>query len=143
LKYVCDVTAAAVSISVGKFCATFIFNLSPVLDGEDLNRIQLLSHDSGFGSELACSTRFLFSKPLSTSNGFGVQLTETISTAKWFWSPTHGNHSHNKMVLEYNSQKPFPQQNGFEVQLTETIPIAKPLDNYFGFEGILFYIISN
>jgi len=24
-------------------------------------------------------------KPLSTSNGFGVQLTETISTTKWFW----------------------------------------------------------
>jgi len=24
-------------------------------------------------------------KLLSTSNGFGVQLAETISTAKWFW----------------------------------------------------------
>jgi len=32
-----------------------------------------------------------------------------------------GNHYHNKMGLEYNSQKPFPQQNGFGVQLTETI----------------------
>jgi len=32
-----------------------------------------------------------------------------------------GNPSHNKMVLEYNSQKPFPQQNGYGVQLTETI----------------------
>ena len=25
-------------------------------------------------------------KPLSTSNGFGVQLTKTISTTKWFWN---------------------------------------------------------
>jgi len=24
---------------------------------------------------------------------FGVQLTETISTTKWFWSTTHKNHS--------------------------------------------------
>jgi len=28
----------------------------------------------------------LLPKLLSTSNGFGVQLTETISTAKWFWN---------------------------------------------------------
>jgi len=26
-----------------------------------------------------------------------------------------GNHYHNKMGLEYNSQKPFPQQNGFGI----------------------------
>ena len=26
-----------------------------------------------------------------------------------------GNHFHNKMGLEYNSQKPFPQQNGFGI----------------------------
>jgi len=49
---------------------------------------------------------------------------ETIPTAKWFWSTTHINHFHNKMVLEYNSQKPFSLQNGFGVQLTETIFIA-------------------
>jgi len=69
-------------------------------------------------------------KPLSTSNGFGVQLTETISTAKWFWHSgtvmmmndgvddeieDSGNHFHIKMGLEYNSQKPFPQQNGFGI----------------------------
>ena len=59
-------------------------------------------------------------------NGFGVQLTETISTAKWFWHfgtvmktvmmmndnvddeiAESGNHFHNKMGLEYNSHKPF------------------------------------
>jgi hypothetical protein len=66
-------------------------------------------------------------KPLSTLNGFGVQLAETISTAKWFWHSgtvmmtvmmmnddvdneieDSGNHFHSKMVLEYNSQKPYP-----------------------------------
>jgi hypothetical protein len=52
-------------------------------------------------------------------------LTETIFTAKWFWSLTHGNQFHCKMVLEYNSRKPFSLQNGFGVQLTETISTAK------------------
>jgi len=45
-------------------------------------------------------------------NGFRVQHTETIFTAKWFWSTTHRNHFHCKMVLESNSQKPFSLQNG-------------------------------
>jgi len=86
---------------------------------------------------------------------FGVQLTETISTAEWFWSTTHRNYFHSKMVLEYNLQKPFlssssncvspklnddndsrslvfftcwkplSTSNGFGVQLTETISTAK------------------
>jgi hypothetical protein len=73
-------------------------------------------------------------KPFPQQNGFGVQLAEIISTAKWFWHSgtvmmtvmmmndgvddeieDSGNHFHNKMVLEYNSQKPFPQQNGFGI----------------------------
>jgi len=61
-------------------------------------------------------------KPLSTSNGFPrqnvfgipvrwwwwmtvlmmrLEILETISTTKWVWSTTHGNHFHNKMVLAF------------------------------------------
>ena len=75
-------------------------------------------------------------KHLSTSNGFPQQngfgipvrwwwwttvlmmrlkILETISTAKWFWSTTHRNHFHSKMVLDYDSQKPFTQQNSFGI----------------------------
>jgi len=87
-----------------------------------------------FGNSEEKKNLNVLEKPLSTSNSFGVQLTETISTAKWFWHSgtvmmtvimmndgvddeieDSGNHFHNKMGLEYNSQKPFPQQNGFGI----------------------------
>jgi hypothetical protein len=32
----------------------------------------------------SASAKALKEKPLNTSNGFGVQLTKTISTAQWF-----------------------------------------------------------
>jgi len=85
------------------------------------------SNDDGDDDERRCWWwDWRFWKPLPQQNGFGVQLTETISTAKWFWhSDTvimtvmmmndsvddeiedSGNHFHSKMGLEYNSQKPF------------------------------------
>lgn len=56
-------------------------------------------------------------KSLHTSNDFGVQLIETISTAKCFW--------HNFMQDAGNPYagcwKPLRTSNGFGVQLTETI----------------------
>jgi len=70
--------------------------------------------------------------------GFGVQLTETISTAKWFWSTIHRNHFfppppivsvQNRMMdrslVFFTCRKPLSTSNGFEVQLTEIISTTK------------------
>jgi len=57
-----------------------------------------------------------FWKPFPQQNGFGIsvrwwwwttvlmmrlKILETISTSKWFWSTTHRNHFHSKMVLAF------------------------------------------
>ncbi|AES75556.1 serpin-like protein [Medicago truncatula] len=68
--------------------SVILFDASPVTlalaDGGRLLYPRLISDGSVFNFTLLDQR-----KPLSTSNGFGVQLTETISTAKWFWSTTH------------------------------------------------------
>jgi len=49
------------------------------------------------------------SKPLSTSNGFGVQLTETVSTAKWFWNKSGCNNESMFFVVYFNVYQVFVQ----------------------------------
>jgi len=50
-------------------------------------------------------------KPLSTSNGFGVQLTETVSTAKWFWNKSGCNNESMFFVVYFNVYQVFVQMS--------------------------------
>ena len=71
-----------ISISINLFCAH-----SHKIDSQifGVHFSVHVNHSSDFVTVIEPNQHSGKKKLLSTSNGFGVQLTETISTAKWFW----------------------------------------------------------